>query len=151
MRKTFFTVFILLALSVTASAQDTKGDKHPIDVFLSECTDSNWSTMGMIQCTDEASKKWDEEMNLYYNKLMNMLDEDAKEKLRASQREWVKFRDLEYESIGSMYSYIYKKAGGGTMYSLLSVGASMDVVKQRALDLKDKYDVIMEFAGSGEN
>ena len=82
---------------------------------------------------------------------MAILDEDAKSKLKASQREWIKFRDLEYESIMSMYSYIYEKAGGGTMYSLLSVGASMDVVRQRALDLKDKYDVIMEFTGSGEN
>ena len=63
MKKTIFTVFIFLVLSVTANAQDTKEDKHPIDVFLSECTDSNWSTAGMIDCTDEASKKWDEEMN----------------------------------------------------------------------------------------
>ena len=110
-------------------------EKHPIDKFEEECISENQTTAGMANCTYEARKKWDAEMNKYYKLLMSVLDKNRQDKLRESQRAWIKFRDAEFENIENMYPQ------DATMYINVRAAAKMSIVKERALQLKDYYEI----------
>jgi len=114
-------------------------EKHPIDKFEEECISKNSTTAGMANCTYEARKKWDAEMNKYYKLLMGLLDKMGQDKLRESQRVWIKFRDAEFENIENMY---HQRA---TMYIPIRSGDRKDIVEQRALQLKSYYEESKEY------
>ena len=120
-----------LSLNTTAAAAaNDEVDKHPIDVALEEKIDADSSTAGMIEASQWAEEEWDKLLNTNYQALMKKLDKESQEKLRNSQREWVKFRDLEFEFNGNFY-------GGfeGTMYRVFAAGFRADFVRERALRL----------------
>jgi uncharacterized protein YecT (DUF1311 family) len=130
LRLILFLSFIFLFSSQIFSQDDTK---HRIDIMLDSCLSisENMSTMGMVDCTDKAAKEWDKEMNLIYNKLKQILPADDFEKLQASQREWIKYRDMEIEAINSIYSKM-----DGTMYIPMNVNAIMELTRARTLQLQ---------------
>jgi len=114
-------------------------DKHPIDKSEEVCISENSTTAGMVNCSNEARKKWDAEMNKYYKLLMGLLDKKGQGNLRESQLAWLKFRDAEFESIENMYHQM------ATMYIPIRSGDRMDIVKQRALQLKSYYEGSKEY------
>ena len=148
MGKKLLILFALLVLPVLSYSQDQDKDTHPIDVWYNNCISVDGSTMGMIMCADSAAILWDIELNKNYNLLMGMLGESAKESLRDAQREWIKFRDKEWEAINAYYEYIYELMQGGTMYPMLASGARMEVVRKRALDIKGMYDELNAHIGN---
>ena len=70
---------------------------------------------------------------------MGALKPNQKEALRLAQLEWLKYRDLDFKLIDSIYD-----AMQGTMYIPMCVDARMEVVKKRALELKSYLDLIQE-------
>ncbi len=116
-----------------------KNQKHPIDRALGECIEKDWSTAGMKNCTYKAQDSWDKELNKNYNALMKELDPEEKEVLKSSQKKWLEFRDNEYKVIDAVYSKLQ-----GTMYITMRVGERLDIVKQRALILKNYLDLLRD-------
>lgn len=118
-----------------ASAQESE---HPIDKKFDECSETNWSTAGMIECEQIARQEWDAEMNKYYKLLMGILNEEGREQLKQSQLAWLKYRDLEMEFRGHSIGVL-----PGTLHLAVASGAVTDVAaRQRAMDLKTNYDII---------
>lgn len=113
-------------------------DKHSIDKLEEECINKDSTTAGMANCTYEAQKQWDAEMNRYYKLLMAALDKNGQDKLRESQRAWIKFRDAEFESIENMYPR------DATVFINIRAADKMSIVKERALQLKSYYEVLKE-------
>ncbi len=150
MGKKLLLLAVFIAVPLFAHAQD-KESEHPIDVWTSQCMEKDGSTMGMIQCSDSAAVLWDIELNRVYKLLMDNLGEDAKSALREAQREWIKFRDKEFELISSYYTYIYEIMGGGTMYPMLAAGARAEVVRKRALALISLYDELNIHTGNSDD
>jgi len=136
MNKLILTVLIL-GFSLSVLGQEKNEEKNPIDVKLDKCleNDSNYTSLGMIRCSEIAREDWDKELNKYYKLLMNVLEEDAKAKLKKSQIKWIEFRDLEYEFSSEMYSDMQ-----GTMWKIVAAGRRCEIVKARALALKDYYE-----------
>ncbi|RPI14052.1 MAG: DUF1311 domain-containing protein [Ignavibacteriae bacterium] len=130
----FLIYFIIFSFNIYAQ------DNNPIDKELSECMDKNPSTQGNIQCIDKAYEKWDKQLNDYYQKLLDKLDDKADEKLKEAQRKWIEFRDLEFTNIESIYSY-----KDGTMYLPMLALDKMEIVKKRAIELKSYYEILMEY------
>ncbi|HEX2787650.1 MAG TPA: lysozyme inhibitor LprI family protein [Ignavibacteria bacterium] len=130
LRLILFLSFTFLFSSQVFSQDDTK---HRIDTMLDSCLSitENMSTMGMVECTDKAAKEWDKEMNRVYNKLKQILPADDFEKLQSSQREWIKYKDLEIEAINSIYSKM-----DGTMYIPMNVSAIMELTRARTIQLQ---------------
>lgn len=93
----------------------------------------------MVDCTDKAYAAWDQELNKSYGKLMRTLKPSQKEALRLAQVEWLKYRDLDFKLIDSIYDPMQ-----GTMYIPMRIDARMEVVKKRALELKSYLDLITE-------
>ena len=136
--------FLLMAWFVAvmtpiAYGQDNDNQKHPIDITLEHCLeiDSNQTTYGMIQCTAVAREEWDKEMNKFYKMLMDTLGSEEKETLRKAQRHWLEYRDNEVAFAGSMYYNMQ-----GTMWRVVAAGRICDIVKQRAVELKEYYDLL---------
>jgi uncharacterized protein YecT (DUF1311 family) len=115
-------------------------DKHPIDLKIEECLsiDSNQSTFGMINCIRTAMEEWDAELNKYYNLLMETLNTDEQEKLRAAQLQWLVYRDKEFEFIEKFYRNME-----GTMWKIVEADSRNNIVRQRALELTSYYDILI--------
>jgi len=137
MTKLFLSVLSIFLLAAIANAQEQT--QHPIDKALETCIDKNGSTAGMVECTDKAHAAWDKELNKNYGELMRRLKSSPKETLRLAQLEWIKFRDLDFKLIDSVYDTMQ-----GTMYIPMRVDARMEVVKKRALELKGYLDLVTE-------
>jgi uncharacterized protein YecT (DUF1311 family) len=129
-------IFILFGLTLQTFGQED----HWIDIELKSClaVDSNQTTAGMNMCTYEGEEKWDKELNKYYKLLMNNLDSAGQLKLKEAQRQWMKFRDIEFEFIGTYY-YETKQ---GTMWTNVAAGSRYEFVKTRALELKAYYEIL---------
>ena len=130
--------FILLTQLIFA--QESEIDKHPIDIKVEECLaiGSNQTTVGMIACIQTAMEEWDAELNKYYKLLMKTLNNDEQEKLRAAQRQWLVFRDKEFEFLGTRYGNME-----GTIFNIIEADSRNNIVKQRALELKSYYDILI--------
>ena len=129
-------VFVLLLATVSIAQEQTQ---HPIDKALEACIDKNGSTAGMVECTDKAYAAWDKELNKNYSELMRTLKPKQKEALRLAELEWIKYRDLDFRLIASIYDTM-----DGTMYIPMRIDAHMEVIKKRALQLKGFLDLITE-------
>jgi uncharacterized protein YecT (DUF1311 family) len=66
---------------------------------------------------------------------MAVLDKDEKDKLRESQRAWIKFRDAEFEIINILYPQ------DATMYINIRAADKLSIVKERALELKHYVEI----------
>src|SRR6266849_6225386 len=135
MRKLLLALISILFLASLSTAQEQP--QHPIDKALDACIDKNGSTAGMVECTDKAYAAWDKELNKNYGELMRALKPAQKEALRLAQLEWIKYRDLDFKSIDSVYDTLE-----GTMYIPMRISAHLEVIKKRALELKDRVDLV---------
>lgn len=128
------TTFSILLLSIFVNAQE----KHQIDIELEKCLsiDSNQTTVGMSNCVYDAEIKWDKELNKYYKLLMDTLNRESRQSLQLSQRQWIEYRDKEFEFI---YSF-YLSEMQGTMWENVASNQRMEFVKHRALELKQYYE-----------
>ena len=135
------TIIIILLLSTWTFGQNNSSDKHPIDLKLEKClsADSNFTTAGMISCEETARKEWDEELNKNYQLLMSILDSTAKGKLRTSQRQWIEFRDKELDFANQMFYEMEV-----TMWRVVAAGRRTEIIKQRALELRDYHKILTE-------
>jgi len=131
-------LFVLLT-NVTIG-QDKQSDKHPIDLKIEQCLsiDSNQSTFGMINCIRTAMEEWDAELNKYYKLLMETLTTDEQKKLRTAQRQWLEYRDKEFEFIETMHRNME-----GTMWKIVEADSRNNIVRQRALELTSYYNTLI--------
>ncbi len=134
MSKKLIGLAILLCSVTYAFSQ--KEDTYPIDKQLKACLDSgqNETTSRMVGCTADAERAWDAEMNKYYKLLQGVLSSEEKAKLKEAQLKWLAFRDAETVAVEKIYDDM-----GGTMWRIAEVNAEMELVKQRALELKAYY------------
>jgi uncharacterized protein YecT (DUF1311 family) len=136
MRVKIFLAAILAAFCFCAFSEATLAEAseivedHPIDIQLEKEIDADPSTAGMIKAIQKAIEAWDKELNKNYQALMKKLDKKNQEKLRASQREWVKYRDLEFEFNNNFWANF-----DGTMYLLFPLDFQLEFIKERTLSL----------------
>ncbi len=136
--KTFILLVLILTIKTNYSQiTDQSADNFPIDISLKACLDStaNQTTVGMMDCAGHARDSWDSEMNKHYKLLMTRLTKDEKIKMEAAQKKWLEYRDAEFLNAGTIYYDMQ-----GTMWRVVAVNRQLEIVRQRALDLKSYYD-----------
>lgn len=119
---------VLLALLTIAPASHAA--KHHIDSYLEACINADSTTAGMVNCTNQAYSLWDKELNIKYTNLMSALAPTDKQALRNAQRQWIAFRDAEFEAMDAMYN-----RKDGTVYLSMRAADRLEVVKARVLQL----------------
>ena len=113
-------------------------EKHPIDIAEEECINKAESTVAMSKCSYDAMDKWYKEIDVNLIKLKNILSEEDYKNLEAAQAKWVEFKDAEFFAV----SVIQDKQG--TMFQNCYVGRKTALVKQRALDLEEFYNLLAD-------
>jgi len=133
-------LFLLFTISSLAFSQTEEPETQSIDSKRTNCLslETNFTTSGMVNCEIAARQEWDEEMNKYYQLLMSLLDSTGKEKLKIAQRQWIEFRDNEFEMINELYLGQMQ----GTMWIVIAAGRKTDIVRDRAGQLARYYDSI---------
>ena len=108
--------------------------------------DTDYTTMGMIAANIELEKDYDELLNKYYKILLTKLNNEQKKTIRDSQRNWIKLRDSDREVVAMLREKVYKDAGGGSMWGVISSGALVDITKQRVVQIYNflMFDIINE-------
>jgi uncharacterized protein YecT (DUF1311 family) len=134
--RTILTTLLLLTFLLVYGQTEKK---HPIDIELQKCLDSkeNSTTKGMTQCMIKAAESWDIELNKNYKTLLGLLNKEQKEKLKDSQRQWIRYRDSELEFSRSFYNQMQ-----GTMWIPIASQTRLDLTKQRAQDLLDYISIL---------
>ena len=119
----------MLALTPALATANDISNQHPIEAELTRCmeTPEGMSTQGMRHCIDQSQAAWDKELNRLWRELMAELGPEAKEKLRVSQRQWLAFRDAEYQALNSAYG-----AMSGTMFQPMHAEALANITRDRA-------------------
>jgi len=134
----FLHIIVGLLLSIDSFSQNQAND--PIELKFKKCLDDSISTAGMCNCTIQAMNSWDMELNKSYNLLMKSLSPPNKEFLKSAQKEWILYRDKEFELINKIY---YTELQG-TMYYPIAWNCKLEIVKKRALELKDYFELLKE-------
>lgn len=129
--KNLFLAFLMIQ-SMALISQNK--DHHPIDISLNKCLEKseNFTTLGMVNCLQDAAKAWDVELNVQYNKLMETLDKKQKELLRISQRNWITYRDNELKFSRSLYS-----SKDGSIWQTVSATHELELIKKRVIELRN--------------
>jgi uncharacterized protein YecT (DUF1311 family) len=128
MRTTFSS--IVLALCCLASSDAFALKKTIIDSRLDACLEKANTTTDMIRCNSVAYSEWDKQLNRTYGELLSTMSATEKQSLRASQRSWLAFRDLEFKAIDAMFARL-----DGTMYLPMRVTSRTNIVRNRAIEL----------------
>jgi uncharacterized protein YecT (DUF1311 family) len=107
-----FTICLLLALALTAQAQ-------------------NQQELNMA--AGQEYQDADKELNRVYKELMGKLDQPGKRKLIAAERAWIKFRDAEcdFRSFDNL---------GGTIYPMVYAGSAAALTRERTAQLQEMLD-----------
>ncbi len=90
-------------------------------------------TSEMINANSELYEAWDVELNKVYKLLMERLSKDKKEKLRNSQRAWIKSKEKKANEAS-------KEADGGTLAGVLYSDTLASMTKERTIELAKMYD-----------
>lgn len=79
----------------------------------------------------ESFKKADKELNEVYAKVLGVMDDEAKERLKKSQRAWIAFRDAEAAFRADA------AARGGSMWPLIHEGTRGKLTGERVRRLRE--------------
>ena len=145
MKESVFILYIIIILNTTklvgqSSTIATAKEHYKIDTTYKECLYvSENQVYQMVGCGDKAKEAWDEEMDKYYRLLMSVLMEKEREKLKTAQKNWLAYRESEYEFAGTTYYDLQ-----GTIWTIVALDRKVEVVKHRAMELKNYYETLTE-------
>ncbi len=135
--KEFKNIVLLILMAVVFSGCTTQTtSSNPIDRAEEECIAKASSTYEMNRCSVIAQKKWEQEIQNSLDTLKKNLTEDDYAVIEKSQQAWNEYKIAEYELIDKIISYKQ-----GTMYSNVREGLRTDILKQRALKLKEYINI----------
>ena len=134
----FLLIIVSLLLSIDSFSQNQANDS--IELKFRKCVNDGITTADMCNCSIQAMNLWDKELNKSYNLLLKSLSQSNKESLISAQKEWILYRYKEFELINKIY---YTELQG-TMYYPMAWNNKLEIVKKRALELKDYFKLIKE-------
>lgn len=103
--------------------------------------DENYSTLDMKVALSYQMDEYDKLLNKYYKLLINILSPEDKIKMRDAQRLWLKYRDSETDINYNIISP-NKYMGGGTMWPVVAMERTLDLIKERVFSIFQFIDCI---------
>ena len=114
----------------------------PIDAKIKALSEKDPSTHGRIRAMDEGYKLWDAELNRVYRETLTAMHPADRAALVSAQKAWLVFRDREF----SLQSALLNRLRG-TMYGPIRIARRMEIVRQRALQLRDLREFVRDHTG----
>ena len=114
----------------------------PIDAVIRAMMDKDHSTHGEMQALDAGYKLWDAELNRIYKELLSVMKPSDRAALVSAQKAWIGFRDREFDLKAGLLNRLR-----GTMYGPIRIGRRLEIVKQRALQLRQLREFVQSHTG----
>ncbi|MCQ2740431.1 MAG: lysozyme inhibitor LprI family protein [bacterium] len=111
---------------------------HPIDKAERDCIAKRDSTQEMNKCTYKARDAWYKEIDKYIGLLKNVTTEEDYNNILNAQIKWKEYQEAEFKAV----SIISEKQG--TMFQNSAAGIKTDLVKERAIEIKGLYDILVD-------
>ena len=108
--------------------------KNPIDKKEAYCINKTNNSSDLRTCIYDASEDWEKEINKYLLLLKKSTTKEQYKIIKDSQNLWIKEKEKDYQVVDK---FIYNH--GGTMYFDIAAGEYKDIIKNRALFLKNLY------------
>ena len=105
--------------------EELEENLHPIDKAERDCS------------AYKAMDAWYKEIDKYINLLKNVTSKDEYNNILEAQTQWKEYQEAEFEAV----SIISEKQG--TMFQNTAVGLKTDLVRKRALDIKELYNILI--------
>lgn len=88
--------------------------------YAKDCFDDSVSQAELNICSNSHAKKANQAMELSYNKLLNKINPDIKEKLKTAKKSWLQYRkdQCEFNSSG---------AEGGSVYPMIVLECYVEI------------------------
>lgn len=109
----------------------------PIDKIEQDCISRTANTQEINKCSQKAQELWKKDINKNLAELKEILSAEDYKKLQLSQTSWENYIDKEYGFINSLTSYTQ-----GTMYLNTREGWRTEILKQRALTLREYLNTL---------
>jgi uncharacterized protein YecT (DUF1311 family) len=150
MLKSLLAAMFLAILTGTSSAQHSP-KIEPQAAHANPCDAAN-TQMEMNQCSADEYKKADAHLNTVYTQLVRVLQKDtghaqqqsggeqrkpetpAIDKLKAAQRQWIRYRDLHCSAVRAQYE-------GGTVSPMVWTTCMTETTNDRIAELKQGYEI----------
>jgi uncharacterized protein YecT (DUF1311 family) len=121
--------------ALAASAEPKDKTSQALDACLNN--PKTVSTADMSDCYSVAYKAFDRRLNVAYQSLLKMLPTAPAQKLKASQRTWLTFRDTELATQSAIFA-----TRQGTIYVPMQEDEGMSLTRDRALRLESYLGVM---------
>lgn len=130
---------LLVAALAAGPAAGQSPAPHPADAEVERLIAADPSTLGMRRAYATGLERWERDLGRTYARLLEALDPEGRAALRASQRDWRRFRERERALVAAVYG-----RKDGTMYRPMALEAEMAVVRARALALREHLEVVLD-------
>lgn len=110
--------------------------------FNEEIDKTDGVTSEMVDVLLKYSALWKEDMNQYYDLLMEEMDEEGKAMLSDSQAAWEVYSQKNHQLTLHCNSMMYE--GGGSYLEVLEAELNHEKYRERAVELKDLYEITRE-------
>lgn len=115
----------------TAEEKHFIEEKHEIDKWTETCLVKNYTMTEKVECFNQASAKWHDELNTSYQALMTQLNPKEKQEVENAQQAWNNYKKAEFDLINTFYGAL-----DGTLWLPIKAKAGVNVLKKRALQLQ---------------
>lgn len=133
MKKIFIFIVVFCLFAVKSSAM------NEIDRDELKCINETSSYKEMMACTNKARTLWEVEIEKYYQMLLTELPDKQVRNLTASQNRWTKYKETEFKMIDELLKRKVNIEGKN-----IACGLKKDIVKSRAIYLKDYHELFHE-------
>jgi uncharacterized protein YecT (DUF1311 family) len=130
-------IIILMLLCSLSVFSNTVSQVEKEITVIDDTYTSDGSTSEMADMSVKRSQELDKLLNKYYKILIDQSSNAEKEKLRASQRAWISFRDKELDFYNEHLFEIYR---GATIAPLLYLGYRETIIEDRVKTLAELID-----------
>ena len=149
LRSVLAILFVLILADAPFTQQSAKSEAQPAQA--NPCGNAT-TQADMNQCSAEEYRKADAHLNTVYKNLVRLLQKDAGEaqqpsgspqknaetpavqKLRASQRQWIQYRDLHCSAVKAQYE-------GGSIAAMQWSACMTETTNHRIEELKHGYEI----------
>lgn len=123
---------VLAAAATLALLASRPGRAEMFGADYKPCGDQP-NTMATVDCVQTKTKGWDQRLNTAYKDLMQRIDANQRDPLKAAQRLWIQFRDANCRFYGSQE---------GTIQQIQAAECLRAMTQDRALELEKamKFD-----------
>ncbi|WP_340074596.1 lysozyme inhibitor LprI family protein [Leptobacterium sp. I13] len=135
-------LFFLFCFSTLQTVVSQEVQLHAIDIQNQKCHENSIpTTQAAIACETVAVEAWEQALYAYHKLLSDELSATGQKILNDTQKQWEAYFKEELAFYGMYYNELYE---GGTLMRLALITKKKELLKARAVQLKNDYEAVLD-------